>query len=158
MTSMTMTAPATSAPRSRRIAAVITVLGWFPHALQQLLFRLAVGSVFLKAGLVKVQSWETTVALFRDEYQVPVFSPELAATMASTFELGCSALLITGLATRIATLPLLGMLTVIQIFVYPSAWAEHLVWGSILVALLTRGAGALSVDRLLGLEPATHQV
>ena len=156
MTSMTMTASATSAPRGR-IAAVITVLAGFPHALQQLLFRLAVGSVFLKAGLVKVQSWETTVALFRDEYQVPVFSPELAATMASTFEVGCSALLIAGLATRIATLPLLGMLTVIQLFVYPSAWPEHLVWGSILIALLTRGAGAFSLDRLLGLEPATHQ-
>jgi len=156
MTSMTMTAPATSAPRSR-LAAVLTVLGGFPHALQQILFRLGVGSVFLKAGLVKVQSWETTVALFRDEYRVPVFSPELAATMASTVELGCSTLLIAGLATRIATLPLLGMLTVIQLFVYPSAWPEHLVWGSILVALLTRGAGALSLDRLLGLEPATQQ-
>ena len=156
MTSMTMTAPAASAPR-HRIVAVITVLGRFPHALQQLLFRLAVGSVFVKAGLVKVRSWETTVALFRDEYQVPVLSPELAATMASTFELGCSALLIAGLATRVAALPLLGMLTVIQLFVYPAAWPEHLVWGSILVGLLTRGAGAWSLDRLLSLEPPPHR-
>jgi putative oxidoreductase len=46
------------------------------------------------------------------------------------------------------------MLAVIQLFVYPSAWPEHLVWGSILVALLTRGGGAISVDRLLGLEPS----
>jgi putative oxidoreductase len=74
--------------------------------------------------------------------------------MASTVELGCSALLVAGLATRLATLPLLGMLAVIQLFVYPSAWPEHLVWGSILVALLTRGGGAISVDRLLGLEPS----
>lgn len=133
----------------------ITLLGGFPHTLQQLLFRLAVGSVFLKAGLTKIASWETTVALFRDEYQVPVLSPYLAAGLASTFELGCSALLIGGLTTRLATLPLLGMLLVIQLFVYPSAWAEHLTWGAILIALLTRGAGAASLDRLLGLEPAT---
>jgi putative oxidoreductase len=121
----------------------------FPHAVGQLLFRLAVGSVFMKAGLTKIASWETTVALFRDEYAVPVFAPEVAAVMATTFELGCSALLIVGLATRLAALPLLGMLAVIQIFVYPNAWAEHLTWGSILLALLTRGPGALSIDRWL---------
>lgn len=154
MSSLTMTASVSSAPR-RRIAAVLTALGWFPQSVQQLLFRIAVGSVFFKAGLVKVQSWETTVALFRDEYQVPLFSPELAAGLASTVELGCSALLVAGLATRVATLPLLGMLAVIQLFVYPSAWPEHLVWGSILIALLTRGAGTLSVDRLIGAEPET---
>jgi putative oxidoreductase len=57
-----------------------------------------------------------------------------------------------GLATRLATLPLLGMLAVIQTFVYPNAWSDHLTWGSILLFLLTRGGGALSLDRLLGLE------
>src|SRR5262249_34047182 len=65
---------------------------------------------------------------------------------------GCSILLVLGLATRLATLPLLGMLAVIQTFVYPNAWSDHLTWGSILLFLLTRGAGALSLDRLLGLE------
>ena len=57
-----------------------------------------------------------------------------------------------GLATRLATLPLLGMIATIQLFVYPSAWPEHLVRGSILLLLLTRGAGAISLDRLIGLE------
>ena len=106
----------------------------------------------MKAGLTKIASWETTVALFRDEYHVPVVPPEIAALMGTTFELGCSTLLIVGLGTRLATLPLLGMLTVIQLFVYPSAWADHLTWGSILLAVLTRGAGAASMDRLIGLE------
>jgi putative oxidoreductase len=152
MKATTMTAMGMSAPRSR-FAEALTWLGRFPRSLQQLLFRLAVGSVFMKAGLTKIASWETTVALFRDEYQVPVFSPEIAAAMAATFELGCSTLLIFGLGTRIATLPLLGMLTVIQLFVYPSAWAEHLTWGSILVAVLTRGPGSASLDRLFGIEP-----
>jgi putative oxidoreductase len=50
----------------------------------------------------------------------------------------------------VATVPLLGMIAVIQVFVYPNAWTEHLVWGSILVFLLTRGPGALSLDFLLG--------
>ena len=59
------------------------------------------------------------------------------------------------LATRLATLPLLGMLAVIQTFVYPNAWSDHLTWGSILLFLLTRGGGALSLDRLLRLEPAS---
>ncbi len=63
-------------------------------------------------------------------------------------------LLILGLASRLATLPMLGMLLTIQLFVYPQAWTEHLVWGSILLFLLTRGAGAVSLDRLLGLERA----
>jgi len=63
-------------------------------------------------------------------------------------------LLILGLGTRLATLPLLGMIAVIQTFVYPNAYAEHLTWASILLFLLTRGGGSLSVDRAIGLEPA----
>jgi len=62
-----------------------------------------------------------------------------------------------GLATRLATLPLLGMIMTIQLFVYPQAWPEHLVWGSILVFLLTRGPGALSIDRLIGLDSRDDQ-
>ena len=130
----------------------LDTLGRVPLAYLQLLFRLGVASVFLKAGLTKIASWPMTVQLFQDEYKVPVFSPELAAGLAMTFELSCSALLILGLATRLATLPLLGMLFVIQTFVYPSAWSEHLVWGSILLFLLTRGGGALSLDRAFGIE------
>src|SRR5262249_55511517 len=107
-----------------------------------------------KAGALKVLSWQSTVALFRDEYKVPVLPPELAATIASTFELGCSTLLVLGLCTRLATLPLLGMILTIQFFVYPDAWSEHLVWGSILIYLLTRGPGPVSIDRVIGLEPA----
>jgi putative oxidoreductase len=74
--------------------------------------------------------------------------------MATSFEIGCSILLAVGLATRLATLPLFGMIAVIQTFVYPHAYAEHLTWASILLFLLTRGAGPWSVDRAIGLEPA----
>ena len=85
---------------------------------------------------------------------MPVLPPAMAAALATTFELGCSTLLALGLATRLATLPILGQLMVIQLFVYPQAWTEHIVWGSILLLLLTRGAGAISLDRLIGFEPS----
>ena len=88
-----------------RIGALTALLGRFPLAILQLGFRLAIASVFLKAGLNKLASWEITVQLFRDEYQVPVLPPEIAAAMATTFEIGCSALLIAGLATRLAAPP-----------------------------------------------------
>lgn len=151
MASSTITRPVATGFKARA-TAIMTRLGRFPLTVHQLLFRLAIAGVFLKAGLVKVSSWQTTVALFRDEYKVPVLSPEIAATLASCFELGCSTLLVLGLASRLATLPLLGMILTIQLFVYPDAWSEHLVWASILLFLLTRGPGAISLDRALGLE------
>ncbi len=151
-TMMTTTMPMSGA--RTRIAQALSYLGRFPLAVIQVLFRFAIASVFLKAGLNKLASWELTVQLFADEYKVPVLSPEHAALMSTTFEIGCSTLLILGLATRVATLPLLGMIAVIQTFVYPHAYSEHLTWGSILIFLLTRGAGPWSLDRALGLEPA----
>jgi putative oxidoreductase len=138
-----------------RLAAVTAFLQRLPLPLIQLLFRLAIAAVFLKGGLTKTANWALTVQLFADEYQVPVLSPEIAARMSVTFELGCSTLLVLGLATRLATLPLLGMLAVIQTFVYPNSWADHLTWGSILLFLLTRGPGAISLDWLFGLEPTS---
>ena len=131
------------------LASVVEALDRVPLSLHQLLFRLAVAGVFFRAGLTKVASWGSTVALFRDQYRVPLLPPEVAAVMAATFEVGCSLLLIVGFATRLATLPLLGMILTIQLFVYPQAWPEHLVWTSILLFLLTRGAGPISVDRVI---------
>ncbi len=131
------------------------LVAWFellervPFSIHQLLFRLAIAGVFMRAGLTKIASWEPTVALFREEYKVPILPPEVAATVSASFELVCSTLLIVGLATRVATLPLLGMITTIQLFVYPQAWPEHLVWSSILLVLLTRGGGAFSLDQLI---------
>jgi len=148
---------AISAPR-HLVETAIDLLGRVPRSVHQFLFRLAIASVFLVAGLLKLASWESTIALFQDEYKVPVLAPAVAAVMATTFELGCSSLLIVGLATRLATLPLLGQILTIQLLVYPQAWHEHLVWGSILLFLLTRGAGAFSMDHLLGrwFGPSAH--
>jgi putative oxidoreductase len=54
-----------------------------------------------------------------------------------------------GLFARLATLPLLGMLVVIEVFVYPQAWVEHLTWATLLLLVLLRGAGPISVDHLI---------
>ena len=131
------------------VARVFALLGRVPLSLHQLLFRLAIAGVFLRAGLGKLASWESTVALFREEYRVPVLPPEVAAVMSSSVEVGCSALLLVGLATRVATVPMLGMIATIQLFVYPHAWPEHVTWMSILVFLLTRGGGRLSLDHAI---------
>lgn len=131
------------------LGSLYGMLDRVPLSLLQLLMRISVGSVFFKAGLLKYQSWELTLLLFRDEYKVPVFDPALMARMATFNELTFSTLLFLGLATRFATLPFLGMLVVIQTFVYPAAWTEHLVWASILLFLLARGGGALSLDHLI---------
>ncbi len=105
--------------------------------------------MFFKAGLLKYQSFEFAIKLFEDEYKVPVLSPIVAARITMFNELTWPVFLFLGLGTRFATLPILGSITVIQLFVYPSAWTENLVWASMLVFLLTRGAGALSFDHLI---------
>jgi putative oxidoreductase len=130
-------------------------LARFPLALIQLAMRIAVGAVFFKSGLLKINSWEFAIKLFEDEYKVPFIEPVLAARLATFNELTVPILLFVGLATRLATLPLLGMILVIQIFVYPNAWVDHLLWGSILVFLLTRGPGPLSLDEMIERRFAT---
>lgn len=80
---------------------------------------------------------------------MPILDPALAARMAMIQELTIPILLFIGLGTRLAALPMLGMIAVIQTFVYPNAWVEHLVWGSILVFLVTRGPGMFSLDHVI---------
>jgi putative oxidoreductase len=134
------------------VAWLDTARAWlarFPLSFIQLAGRIGVGATFFKAGLLKYHSWEFTVRLFQEEYRVPLLDPAVAARIAMVQELTIPILLFLGLATRIATLPLLGMIVVIQVFVYPNAYNEHLVWGAILVLLLTRGPGVFSVDHLI---------
>lgn len=147
-----MTRTATLHPSTtliERVESVLDALGRLPVSILQFLLRLSMASVFWHAGMTKIASWATTIALFRDEYMVPILPPELAASLAATVELTCPVLLVLGLATRLATLPMLGMTFVIEVFVYPEQWIEHLMWASILVFILTRGPGALSLDHLI---------
>lgn len=134
---------------ARSFDAALQALNRVPLSVLQVFMRVGVGSVFFTAGLLKVRSWEFTLLLFRDEYKVPFFDPALMARIATFNELVFSTLLFLGLATRLATLPILGMIVVIQTFVYPNAWVEHVVWASILLFLLTRGGGVLSIDHVI---------
>jgi putative oxidoreductase len=118
----------------------------FPLSILLLAMRISVGAVFFRSGLLKLDSWQFATQLFRDEYRVPLLDPVLAAQITTAVELGVPPLLFVGLATRLATLPLLGMIVVIQTFVFPNAWSDHLLWASALALVLTRGPGALSVD------------
>ena len=131
---------------------VDTTRAWlarFPLSILLLAGRIGVGATFFRAGLLKYNSFEFAVKLFQEEYRVPLVDPAIAARMAMIQELSLPVLLFLGLATRLATIPLLGMIAVIQIFVYPNAYNDHLVWGSILVLVLTRGPGEFSLDYLI---------
>jgi len=102
--------------------------------------------------MLKAQSFETAVALFRDEYRLPLLPPELAATLGTAVELSAPILLVLGLGARDGAAALLAMTLTIQFLVYPENWPEHLMWGSILAYVLSRGAGKLSLDRLIALN------
>lgn len=132
-----------------RFVAARTVLAALPFSLIQLAMRIAIGFVFFNSGLLKLRSFEFAVRLFQDEYRLPLLDPVLAARLATAVEITVPLFLFAGLATRLATLPLLGMIAVIQTLVYPQAWVEHLLWASTLVVLLTRGAGVFSLDYLI---------
>jgi len=134
----------------RPIAGLFDWLGRFPLSIIQLAMRIGVGGVFFKSGLTKIASWDTTLMLFAEEYKVPVLPNELAALLATAAELACPVMLVAGLLARFGAAALLAMTFVIQFFVYPENWVEHLLWASVLGYILTRGAGALSLDALIG--------
>jgi len=145
----------TRVPRSGLIIwlqAAVRCADKFPSWLLGLIIRVGIADVFWRSGQTKVSGWhvtQTTVQLFRDEYKLPLLPPEIAANLASIQEHLFSVLLVIGLASRLSALGLLGMTAVIEIFVYPENWPDHLLWAGALLYVLTRGPGALSVDALI---------
>jgi putative oxidoreductase len=109
-----------------------------------LAMRVWMARVFFYSGLSKIATWQSTIYLFAHEYQVPVISPEIAAYLATSFELVCPVLLVVGIATRFATLPMLGMTAVIQ-FTYLDS-TDHYYWAMVLGTILCTGAGKISLD------------
>ena len=109
--------------------------------------------MFFLSGRTKVEGWFTitdgTYDLFRGDYALPLLPPVLAAWMATIAEHLFSTLLVLGLGTRIAALGLLGMTSVIEIFVYPDAWPTHLSWAGLLVPLIAKGGGRYALDAAL---------
>lgn len=131
------------------ISRLIELAEAVPYALLALPLRVAVATVFWSSGQTKIADWDATLQLFRDDYQVPLVPPGIAAHLALAVELSMPLLLILGLGTRFAALVLLGMTSVIEIFVYPQAWPTHIQWAAMLLILLTRGGGALSLDAMM---------
>jgi putative oxidoreductase len=133
-------------------ARVIRGLDGVPYSLLAVPLRLAAATVFWNSAMTKLANWNTAVELFAEEYKVPLLPPELAAYMALSIELTMPVLLVLGLATRAAALVLLGMTAVIEVFVYPLAWPTHIQWAAMLLVLLCRGPGKLSLDHLVRLR------
>jgi putative oxidoreductase len=127
----------------------VGLLDGVPYTLLALPLRAAAATVFWNSAQAKLANWDTTIELFTDDYKVPLLPPEIAANMALGIELTMPVLLVLGLLTRAAALVLLGMTAVIEIFVYPQAWPTHIQWASILLVLLCRGPGKLSLDHVL---------
>lgn len=126
------------------------------HSLLALVCRLSIAAIFFLSGRTKVTGFLTlkpgTYVLFRDEYKIPVIPPEIAAHIAAYSEHLFPLLLVLGLFTRGAALALLGMTTVIEVFVYPDAWPTHLSWAGLLLYMIGRGGGVFSLDHRLGIK------
>ena len=118
-----------------------------------LVARLGIASIFFLSGRTKVEGILTitpsTYELFQTEYVLPLVPPYIAAHLATYAEHFFPVLLVLGLFPRLSALALLGMTTVIEVFVYPDAWPTHLSWAGLLLLLIGRGAGAWSLDRAL---------
>lgn len=131
------------------LAALRATAARFPLSVLEFGMRVAVGATFFKSGMNKFQSFESAITLFREEYRLPLLPPEIAAYMGTTVELCAPVLLVLGIFARFGAAALLVMTLTIQFLVYPENWPEHLMWASILAYVLTRGAGALSIDRII---------
>ena len=140
------------------VASALTLWNRFVAALEllqplaQLAARLYVAQVFFLSGLTKVHDWETTVALFTDEYKVPLLPPAMAAAAGTAGELVLPVLLLLGLGGRFAALGLfvVNAVAVISLAeIAPAALQQHVFWGSLLMALVLWGPGRWSLDRVL---------
>jgi len=168
-----------SAPTSRpeglagKVTALIRLFDRIPNSLIALLARFSIAAVFWTSGQTKVQGlalnlvngdfalgWprlsDSALALFQDEYKLPLLPPELAAPMAAFAEHLFPLLLLFGFATRFSALALLVMTVVIQVFVYPDAYATHGTWAAVLLYLMARGPGAFSIDHWLATRQAAR--
>ena len=134
--------------RSGFLPLVIARLNRVPYALLAIPLRIGVAMVFWNSAMAHLDNWDSTLDLFATDYRLPFIPPVPAADLAIAIELVAPVLLILGLATRATALILLGMVSVIEVFVYPEAWPTHIQWAAMLLILLCRGPGLWSIDTL----------
>jgi len=135
-------------------APVRRIIGWLEalQPLAQAAARLYVAQVFFRSGLLKLRDWETTLALFNDEYHVPWLPPETAALLGTGGEIALPVLLALGLAGRFAAagLSVVNVVAVLSLAeIAPAALQQHQFWGSLLIGLLLWGPGRWSLDALI---------
>lgn len=143
-------------PESGVLASIvrrtIDAMECIPYSVVALAARVFPAAVFWYSGQTKVDGWklkDSAIALFEQEYQLPLIDPTVAAYLAASAEHFFPVLLVVGLATRFSALALLTMTAVIEIFVYPHAWPTHGVWAACFLILIARGPGAISLDHLI---------
>ncbi|MDQ0396105.1 DoxX family protein [Labrys monachus] len=155
---MTMPAMTTSAEPARPqglLDRVLYLTTLVPHWLIALLARVALLRVFWWSARTKVADGtlftlsDSAVYLFQEEYKLPLVPPEIAAHLALLGESVFSVLVILGLATRLGALGLFFMTLVIQVFVYPESYNEHVPWMVCALYLVKFGGGFLSLDALI---------
>jgi putative oxidoreductase len=132
-------------PALEAIQALLTHL----QAPAALAARLFVGSAFFRSGLTKIADWGTTLALFTDEYHVPVLPPHVAAVAGTFGELFFPVLLVLGLFGRFSALSLffVNIMAVLSLSeIAPAALQQHQFWGTLLLALVLWGPGKWSLD------------
>ena len=136
----------------RIIQRAIAAMGCIPDWLIALAARVFPAAVFWQSGQTKVAGFHlkpSAIALFQNEYQLPLIDPVIAAHISAFSEHFFPILLVIGLATRFSALALLFMTAVIEIFVYPGAWPTHGVWATCFLVVISRGPGWLSLDHLI---------
>lgn len=147
--------PRGTARLSAPLIAFNAALDRLPWSLTALMLRAFPAAVFWASGQTKMDGWriaDSTWYLFQHEYDLPLIPYRIAAVLAVIAEHLLPVLLVLGLGTRAAALGLLGMTAVIEIFVYPEAWMTHGLWAACFLALIARGPGVLSLDRLFGFD------
>ena len=142
-------APAAASSGTTLVQTIVQKLNAIPYSAIALIARAATFSVFFRSGTQKLSDWSSTLLLFQNEYHVPILPPNVAAYLAASLELGGSTLVLVGLFTRASITALLGMTAVIELFVYPMAWPDHIQWLAFMFILLARGPGRISLDALL---------
>lgn len=151
---------------TKAIQWAIGLMSRIPHSLIAFVGRFSIAAVFWLSGQTKIEGlavnfvtgefnlgWphlsDNAIYLFSTDYKLPLLPPDIAALMAATGEHVFSLLLLLGLATRFSALGLLGMTAVIEIFVYPDAYPTHGTWAAVLLYLMAKGPGVLSLDHLI---------
>ncbi|KPG71905.1 DoxX family protein [Pseudomonas synxantha] len=155
-----------NAPAPCLVKRAIALFENIPYSLIAFIARFSIAAVFWKSGQTKVEGFAIDLVsgtfqwgepklaasalwLFRSEYHVPLLAPEVAAHMATFAEHFFPVLILLGLATRFSALALIGMTLTIQLFVYPDAYPTHGTWIALLLLLLAKGPGSLSIDHLI---------